>query len=114
MRYLVSLCCLAGLALAADPREAQIIEREQAFDSAWNKRDVEKLTDLITDDFYQISRTNAAFSRTQFLEAMKAGQYSSAGADAQYIGPADLMIRFYGPNTAIVTYSKEGPWGART
>jgi hypothetical protein len=97
-------------AVGADARESQILERERAFESAWNKRDPQAMGCLITDDFVIITRTLRFVDRKAFLAGLKAGDFSVNERD-QGPSPKDLLIRFYGPATAVVTFSDEEPWG---
>jgi hypothetical protein len=100
MRKMPLLTLIAGLCLAADPRETSIVDREKAFASAWNQRDVTAMTGLVTDDFILISRTGQSADKNQFLATLTAGRLSKdAGSQVN-----DLKIRFYGTNTAIVTF----------
>ena len=95
---------------AADSRESQIIDRERAFDSAWNKRDPQAMGNLITDDFVIVTRASTIMDRKAFLDGLKGGDFSVNAREAEPL-PKDLLIRFYGPGTAVVTYSAEAPWG---
>lgn len=97
---------LLGLTIslwAADPRENEIFNREKAFWSVWNDRDPDAMAKLVTDDFFQIARTARSFNRDEFLKNLKAGGYTKTSQE--FTRPADLLVRFYGPSTAIATYT---------
>lgn len=91
---------------AADPRENEIFNGEKAFWSAWYHRDPDAMAKLITDDVFVIPRTARGLNRDQFLVDLKAGRFTTGSAE--FTRPADLLVRFYGPTTAVATFT-QGP-----
>jgi len=96
--------------IAADSRDSQIVDREKAFGDAWEKRDPQAMARVITDDFLIVTRASTIMDRKQFLDGLKGGSFSQNNRDRVQM-PKDLLIRYYGPSTAVVTYSDQGPWG---
>jgi ketosteroid isomerase-like protein len=101
--------CSSTICFAADP-QAQISAREQSFKNAWDKRDAGAMADIITPDFLMITRAGGAIARKQFLDGLASGAYSTRELESSFPKPKDLLIRFYGADTAVVTYSQERPW----
>lgn len=96
--------------IAVDSRDSQIIDRERAFGDAWEKRDPQEMAKVITEDFVIVTRTTTIMNRKEFLDGLKGGSFSQNSRDKVQI-PKDLLIRYYGPSTAVVTYSDQGLWG---
>ena len=108
----MAVICTSGVCFAADPQE-QVRERELSFRNAWDKRDGAAMGDIITPDFLMITRAGEAIGRKRFLDDLQAGAYSSRELESSFPKPKDLLIRFYGSDTAVVTYSQERPWTPR-
>jgi hypothetical protein len=113
-KYCIAVLLLRFAAVslaAADSRENEILNREKAFWSAWYHRDPEAMAKLITDDLFVIPRTARSVNRDQFLQDLKAGRFTTGSGE--FSRPADLLIRFYGSSTAIVTYGFESSHSTR-
>jgi hypothetical protein len=86
---------------------------EEAYWAGRNSRNPDLMAKLITDDFVIINRSGVKQIREKFLTDLKDGRFTAYGPEVKYEIPTDLLVRFYGASTAVVTFSEMSPYGPR-
>jgi uncharacterized protein (TIGR02246 family) len=95
--FLVLIGTMRGYAGPASA-EQEILALEKQAQRAFLQRDVPALERLLSDDWRVIHVNGREQTKTQFIDAIKSGR-------ARFLSIAldDVAVRFFGPDTAIVT-----------